>query len=295
MDDFVTSNTGNPSIARLRERIAHAWDGLSKAERAVCRVLSVTSAEHLLYASAADLGRQSKTSNASVVRTLQALGYMGLSELKQEIAAPLSSQVAPDVRLRQRIDHLGQDIHRIQEQIWSEASELIEFTRTVNSDEALSSAVKLLVHARTIYCYGLGISQIAAKHLVVRLNRVGLSTKHLDADGFGLADQIMRLDPKDVLVLFAPGRRTRDIDALIDQANLVGADILLITDHLLDRLTQPVTMTLRAPHTPTGMTTASLTELLLSDILVQGITVIGPEAAVQTSHKLNDIRSRLGY
>lgn len=295
MDDFVTVSTGNPAVTNLRERIARAWDGLSKAERAVCRVLSVTSAERLLYATAAELGTISNTSNASVVRTLQTLGYSGLSELKQEVAAPLTSKIAPDVRLRQRIEHLGQDIEHIQQEIWSEAQSLIELTRTLNTREMLSKGVELLVRASTIYCYGLGISRVAAEQLKIRLNRAGLNARHITADGFGLADQLMHLDVHDLMIIFAPGRKTRDIDALLEQAHLVGADVLLISDHMQDRLTEPVSLVLRAPHTPTGLTSESLTELLINDILVQGVTVIGPDAAVQASHRLNDIRSRLGY
>src|SRR5690349_17486514 len=88
MDTFVTSDTENPALSGLRARITKTWNDLSKSERAVCRVLSSTSAEHILYASAAELGAQSGTSNASVVRTLQKLGYSGLSHLKQEVAAP---------------------------------------------------------------------------------------------------------------------------------------------------------------------------------------------------------------
>jgi DNA-binding MurR/RpiR family transcriptional regulator len=103
------------------------------------------------------------------------------------------------------------------------------------------------------------------------------------------------LDSEDLVVLFAPGRKTPEIDVIVDEANLVGARILVITDHLLDHLTQPITLALRAPHTPTGLTTASLAELLISDILIQGVASIGPEAAVQSSHKLNNLRSRLGY
>ncbi|MBL3685616.1 MurR/RpiR family transcriptional regulator [Leucobacter zeae] len=295
MNDFVTTNTENPSISRLRDRIARSWDGLSRAERAVCRVLSSTSAERLLYASAADLGEMSKTSNASVVRTLQTLGYSGLSELKQEIAAPLTSQVAPDVRLRQRIEHLGRDIDRVQQEIWSEAQALIEHARTLNADATLSSAVNLLVHARTVSCYGLGASKVAAEHLAVRLGRTGLTTRHLSADGFMLADELLHLGAGDAVVVFAPGRMTRDIEAILEQAHLVGAQVILVTDHLHERLSQPVDVVIQAPHTPTGLTSESLTGLLVGDILVQGITVVGPDAALQSSHTLNDIRSRLGY
>jgi len=295
MEPFVTSDTENPALSGLRARIARTWNDLSKSERAVCRVLSSTSAEHILYASAAELGTQSGTSNASVVRTLQKLGYSGLSHLKQEVAAPFSSSVSPEVRLKTRIEHIGQDLARIQQETWDEAASLIELARSSNDDAAYSAAITLLMRAESIYCYGLGASGIAADNLALRLRRTGLSTRRLSTDGFRLADEVLNLEAKDVLVIFAPGRVTRDIDVLLDHAQLMGAGVILVTDELHERLSSRVDAILTAPHTPTGLTSESLSAILISDVLVQGISAVAPDAALRSSQLLNDVRARLGY
>lgn len=295
MESFVTTDTENPALSGLRERIASAWNDLSKSERAVCRILSSTSAERVLYASAAELGAQSGTSNATVVRTLQKIGYSGLSQLKREVAAPFSSSVSPEVRLKTRIDHIGQDLARIQQETWDEAASLIELARASNDDDAYSAAINLLVRSENVYCYGLGASGIAAEHLALRLRRIGMATRRLNTDGFRLADEVMGLGPKDALVIFAPGRVTRDIDVLLDHAQLVGASLILVTDELHDRLAPRVNAVLTAPHTPTGLTSEGLTGILVSDVLVQGISAVAPDAALRSSQLLNDIRARLGY
>ncbi|MGW9022269.1 MurR/RpiR family transcriptional regulator [Leucobacter chromiiresistens] len=282
-------------MARLRNRISERWDSLAKSERAVSRVLTAMSAERLLYASAAELGAQSKTSNASVVRTLQTLGYAGLSELKQEVAAPFSSTVSPEVRLRSRLEHLGQDLGQIQREIWSEAQDLVALASRANTDAQYSSAVNLIIHADTVFCYGLGASGIAADHLALRLRRIGVSTRRLTTDGFRLADEVMSLGSRDLLVIFAPGRVTRDIEALLDQAHLVGASVLLITDELHEQLGSRVTASLSAPHTPTGLTAEGIAGILTGDVLVQGVSAVGPDTALRSSQTLNDLRGRLGY
>lgn len=295
MEPFVTSDTENRALTKLRARIAERWNNLSKSERAVCRVLTAMSAERLLYASAAELGTQSRTSNASVVRTLQSLGYSGLSDLKQEVAAPFSSSVAPDVRLRQRLEHVGQDLHQIQREIWAEAEEIVQLCSRANDDELYSAAVNLIVHADTVFCYGLGSSGIASDHLALRLRRIGVSTRRLTTDGFRLADEVMSLGSRDLLVIFAPGRVTRDIEALLDQAQLVGASVLLVTDELQERLASRVAVSLTAPHTPTGLTAEGFSGILVSDVLVQAVSAVGPDTALRSSHLLNDLRGRLGY
>lgn len=295
MEPFVTSDTENNALAQLRDRISAHWDTLSKSERAVCSLLTSMSPERLLYASAAELGTQSKTSNASVVRTIQSLGYSGLSELKQAVAAPFSSSVAPDVRLRNRLDHLGQDLGQIQQEIWAEARELVQLGSRANTDQDYSAAVNLVVHADTVFCYGLGASGIAADHLALRLHRIGIATRRLATDGFRLADEVMSLGSRDLLAVFAPGRVTRDIDALLDQAQLVGASVLLITDELHETLASRASAILTAPHTPTGLTAEGIVGILVSDVLVQAASAVRPDTALRSSQMLNGIRARLGY
>lgn len=295
MDSFVTSDTDNLALTRLRDRIAERWDQLSKSERAVCRVLMTMSAERMLYSSAASLGAQSSTSNASVVRTLQTLGYSGLSDLKQEVATPFSSNVAPDVRLRSRLEHLGRDLAQIQREIWTEAEELIGLAGRSNDVAEYAAAVGLIVHADTVFSYGLGASGMPAEHITLRLRRIGVSTRRLTADGFRLADEALALGARDLLVLFAPGRVTRDMEVLLDQAQLVGASTLLITDELHEVLASRVNVVLRAPHTPTGLTAEGLPGVLVSDVLVQAVSAVAPDAALRSSQVLNDLRARLGY
>lgn len=261
----------------------------------MCRVLMAMSAERMLYSSAASLGTQSSTSNASVVRTLQTLGYSGLSELKQEVATPFSSNVAPDVRLRSRLEHLGRDLAQIQREIWTEAEELIGLASRTNDDAQYEAAVSLIVHADTVFSYGLGASGMPAEHIALRLRRIGVSTRRLTADGFRLADEALALGARDLLVLFAPGRVTRDMEALLDQAQLVGASTLLITDELHDVLASRVNVVLKAPHTPTGLTAEGIPGVLISDVLVQAVSAVAPDTALRSSQILNDLRARLGY
>ncbi len=295
MEAFVTTDTENPGLTRLRARIAERWDSLSRAERAVCATLTGSSSEHLLYASAADLGTESRTSNATVIRTLQSLGYAGLSELKQEVAAPFTTAVAPEVRLKQRIEYLGQNLATIQQEVWKEAESLLSLAAQGNTDADYSAAIDVLIHARTVYCYGLGASGIAAEHLALRLRRTGVSTRRLTVDGFRLADELLGLGAHDAIAVFAPGRVTRDIEAILDRANQVGAKTLLVTDELRQALADRVTATLAAPHTPTGITAEGLIGILIADVLVQGIVAVGPDKALVASQELNELRAQLGY
>ncbi|GAA2443405.1 MurR/RpiR family transcriptional regulator [Agromyces soli] len=292
---FVTSDTRNPGVIELRSRVRDAWDGLSKAERAVSGLLAGSTAERILFATAAELGSETGTSNATVIRTLQKLGYAGLAEVKRQVAAPFTEEVAPEERVRQRLDRAGEDVGRIVGSVWNEASDQLELARHALEVEEVTAAASLLARAGRIYCYGVGASSVAAAHLVLRLGRAGRAATHLDADGFRLADGLLPLRAGDVAVIFAPGRVNPEVETIIGRCREVGAQCVLVTDELHERLAPKVAVSLHAPHTPTGLTAEVLASILVGDVLAQVVSAMSPELAVETSHALTVLRSRLGY
>lgn len=291
----VTSDTRNPGLVELRARVRTAWDGLSKSERSVSGLLAGSAAERVLYATAAELGSESGTSNATVIRTLQKLGYSGLAELKRHVATPFTEAVAPEERVRQRLVLAGMDTDRIIASIWDEARDQLDLARKTLSTENVATGASLLARAGNVYVYGVGASSIAAAHLALRLGRAGRPARHLDADGFRLADGLLALQSGDAVVVFAPGRASVEVETVISRARDVGAQTILVTDELHERFATRVAVSLHAPHTPTGLTSEALSSILVGDVLAQAVSVMAPDVAVETSHTLTVLRSRLGY
>ncbi|MFJ9391839.1 MurR/RpiR family transcriptional regulator [Nocardioides sp. NPDC101246] len=258
-------------------------------------MLAEITPEQLLFMSAAELGSTTRTSNATVVRTLQALGYAGLAELKGGVAGPFTSSTAPDVRARRRIEATGGNLENVWERVTTEAIERIDLLRHYHSPEAYAAAVELIHGARQVATFGFGASSVVAEQLALKLRRVGRSSRPIRGSGFQLADEMLSIERGDVLVLFAPGRLPRDTQVLLDRVRAVGASSVLVTDELLERLEDVVTVTIHAPNTPTGMTAETLSTMAVADALVQGVAAFDIEHAVQTSHTLTTIRQQLGF
>lgn len=291
----VMNSSSNPGLERLHTLVRTHWDDLSPAERSVCRLLTASPVEQILYSNAQELGSASGTSNASVIRTLRRLGYTGLPALKQEIAAPFTSEVAPEVRLRERIDRMGRDFTSLWGRVVDEARDRVEHVRTATSSEELTRAVEVLAEAEQTLAYGVGSSNIAAEHLALKLNRIGARARPIDTDGFRLADDLLGVHRGDAVVVFAPGRVLPEVEVLFERARAVGARSILVTDELADELRDGVDIVLSAPHTPTGMTAEALTGIIVADALVQAVATIHPDRAVRTSHELTAWRGRLGH
>ena len=291
----TTGETQAEVIADLRSRIRERWEGFSPAARAVCRSLAERSAEELLFLSAVELGAEAKTSNATVVRTVQALGYTGLAELKARIAAPFTRSNRPELRARKRVESSGGDLENLWQRVLAESMDRIELLQPTFSLDRYQQAVQLLLDANNTLTYGFGASFVAADHLTLILRRVGLRSSSLQAGGFRLADDLLGIGSGDVVVLFAPGRSVVEVETLVDQARTVGASTVLITDDPASKLAEQVTVTLQSPTTPTGLTGEPLTSIIVADVLAQGVAAANVEQSVEASERLTALRHRLGF
>ena len=285
----------NDGITDLRRRIRDHWDTFSPAARSVCRSLAESSTEHLLFTSAIDLGQASRTSNATVIRTLQALGYSGLPELKSKVAAPFTNATRPELRARQRIEASGGDLPNVWERVHAESLDRIEFMRTSVDPESYEYAVELLLNANHIITYGFGASSVAAEHLALKIGRLGRRARCITSAGFPFADDLLAIERGDVVVVFAPARLVTDVKVLLDRGRAVGAPTVLVTDELVDQLGGEVAAVLHSPNTPTGLTAEPLTSIVLADALVQGLAAADVERSVESSHTLNALREQLGF
>ncbi|MFI1396331.1 MurR/RpiR family transcriptional regulator [Streptomyces sp. NPDC020681] len=280
-------------VTRLRAAVRDQWDQLSARERAVAQYLASAPVEQLLFAGAQELGTASGTSNATVVRALQRLGYAGLPALKRELAADFTATVAPEVRLKQRIDHVGRDVEAIWGEVFDEAAERIGHASRLTSPDALRRAVAALGTAREVFCYGVAASELAARHLALALGRIGRRARFAGATGFALADTLLALGQGDALVIFQPGRALDELNILVERARSVGATAVLVTDELADAFEDRVDAVLTAPHTPTGITAESLTGLVVADVLLLALTTLDETRAVESSHQLTALREQL--
>ena len=284
----------NPRLADLRGRIRAHSEQFARAAQRVCRVLTELTPEELVYMTAAELGRRTRTSNATVVRTLQALGYEGLSDLKATIVGVGPTEVVPAVKARRRVQSTGRGLETIWDLVTAEAIERITLLRGTHSSKKFAEAVRLLLGADTVLTYGFGATGVVADHLAQQVRRIGHSSRRIRGSGFQLADEMLSIGRGSAMVLFVPGRFPREVEVLLDRCQTVGANTILITHELADRLVNSVTLVLDAPNTSTGLSAEALSPLIVADALAQAVAALDAERTVQSSHTLGTIRRQPG-
>ncbi|GAA2307123.1 hypothetical protein GCM10010149_66210 [Nonomuraea roseoviolacea subsp. roseoviolacea] len=280
-------------VERLRASIRHLWEDLSPAERAVCRFLVSASPDQILFSSAQELGAATGTSNATVVRTMQRLGFGGLPGLKRALAAGFTSTAAPDVRLRTSAGHVGHDLSEIWERVFDEARERVDHCRRLWDPESFRRAVEVMAGASAILVYGTGASDPSARHLALKLGRRGHRARATSATGFALADDLLSLRHGEAVVMFQPEREPRELTVLVERARAVGAGVVLVSGEPGGAFAGKVDAVLAAPHSQTGVTAGPLTGIMVADALLLALDTLDGTRPVEHSRQLTALREQL--
>jgi len=260
----------------MSERVRSRWNELSPAEQGLATFLLHCPPEVVVFGTAGEIGKAAGTSDATVIRTVKRLGFAGLADLKRHAGTAMARSVAPGVRLHQRITQIGGDLGDIVKRVFDEAEERLDAARAGLEGESLEVFVDSICDAEEVLTFGAGASEMAARHLALKLNRIGRHSRYLVHTGFNLADELLHVSPGDAVVVCAPLRLLHEVEVLLDHARSVGAATLLIADAPLQaRLAERVDASLHAPHTPTGITAEGLPAVLLTDVVVLAVAARG--------------------
>lgn len=278
----------------LRERVEALWPEMSPTEQRIGEALLRCPPEKLVFATAENLAQLAITSDASIIRMARRLGYSGLPGLKREAGAALTRESAPRSRLERRIAELGPDLSAALSGVIDDARDRLDETEQHVDPTLLSKAVGLISGAEEVVAYGVGGSELAARHLSLKLNRLGHRSRHIGATGFRLADDLLGLRSSDVVVLYVPGRMLPDAEVLLERVKTVGASCIAVSERsLAERLSSRVDVALMAPQSASGSTAEALTALVVTDILMLGVASLDESRALYTSDLLSTLRQRL--
>ncbi len=275
----------------LAQRIRAGLPGLAPAQRKVARFFT-EQASRIGFYSAAEIAERLGTSDATVVRTAQALGYRGLADLKRALVADLvpgTPDPTPDGRLTATLGH-GSDPG----ELFAHVLDVHRAAVDLAADQLRApfpAAVDLLDRADRIVLSGTGPSAAVAEYGAVLLGRVGRPATTITGTGLAAADQALTLRRGDALVLLAYTRLNRHAAVLLDTARRHGVPIVLITDLLT--AVADVDLVLTCPRgLPSESSSHAVTVLLLEALGVALAAADRPRAG-SALRELNRLRAAL--
>jgi RpiR family carbohydrate utilization transcriptional regulator len=250
-------------------RIQGTYSSLRTAEQRVADFI-LKHAEELIYLTVTELAERTQTSESTVVRLCQKIGYKGYQEFKIMLARDL---VGPMEKVYEEIDK-GDSLAALKNKIFQANAQALKDTIEVLSDDELIKAVAALATARRVEVYGIGGSAPLALDAYHKFMKLGISCVWLsDSDLMAMSSSL--LGTGDVVLGISHTGASRDVCDAMENAQNAGATTICITHRATSPITRVANVKLftAAKETAFGSdaTSSRIAQLTIIDTLFAGI------------------------
>jgi DNA-binding MurR/RpiR family transcriptional regulator len=274
----------------FESRLAASRERLGPAELRVAQFLR-DNREELLVSSASALASRTATSDATVIRSVKALGYVGMAELRQELAKELRNDLSLASRMARTLGEVSEAPGGSFALTIQQHQQALERLRQDISPTLFEAVVDRIAAAHRVFIFGIGPSSAIANYFSMQLGRFGLDGGSLTDTGLLLADGLHRLKASDLLIMLAYGRPYREITALIDHARTLDLATILISDSLgLKRHVDHFLPVQRGRADALSLHTATLG---LIEALLVAVAAKRPTETVRSLKMLNLLRAKI--
>jgi DNA-binding MurR/RpiR family transcriptional regulator len=280
--------------ALLDERIAARAESLGLAEQQVA-IFFAERRDEVPFMSAADIAAVLETSNATVVRAAQALGYAGLRELKEELGRALRKTGSPTSRIRESLDELATDATHMLDNVLAFDIEILQQARRSIDHESFERAVDLMHKADRIVVLAPGFYPWVAAHFVMSLHRYGRPAISVSSRGNTFVEELLHVQRSDAVVAIAYEKPIEEVMAGLDHVSALGCPVVLVTDVLQLVLKDRFTVALAARRGRSSMQPTAVVTLAVIEALLLGLAGRDKARVAHAHHELDRSRAALAH
>jgi len=184
----------------IKEKIRQNYDELPGNQKKIADFV-IDNFDSIPFQNVRQISRSTHSSEATIVRFAQRIGFSGYSELREEIAQTLQGHLQ-GTALFPLIDH--EELARNTLTIVAN-QEITNINQTLNQIEIANFhlVVDEILKAKRVYTMGLGISHLLCQILAYQLNQVGIDAQPFRHDYSYFSEQILALDKNDLIVAFS--------------------------------------------------------------------------------------------
>ncbi|HEX3468366.1 MAG TPA: MurR/RpiR family transcriptional regulator [Candidatus Elarobacter sp.] len=274
-------------------RLQAAYSGLRAAEQRVADFI-LKHPDELIYLTVTELAERTNTSESTVVRLCQKIGYKGYQEFKIVLARDL---VGPATEIYAAIEP-GDDLATVKAKVFQANGQALRDTLEVLDDAQLQRAVDAIAGARRVEIYGVGGSGPLALDAYHKFLKVGLSAVAL-SDGDLMAMSSSLLGPEDVALGISHTGASRDVTDALARARARGATTICITHRPSSPITKVSDIVLVTAAQQTAFrseaSSSRIAQLTIIDTIYVGVGNKNPERSLQMIERTREATAAKRY
>ncbi|HAT1610443.1 TPA: MurR/RpiR family transcriptional regulator [Raoultella planticola] len=272
----------------------------ARAHQLSPRLLAVVSyinenREVVLERTAMEIAAATQTSDATVVRAIQALGFAGLRELKQTMERWFGPSITSSEKMLSTVNALSCDVNSSIDFVLEGHQRACEVLSRPANRAAVAQAVALLSEARQVAIFGIGASGILAEYTGRLFSRIGLPSSVLNRTGFSLAEQLISLQRGDVMIMMGQKSPHREGMTALREARRLGIPTILLTQALDSRFSQEAQVVIDVPRGgDNGRVPLHGTVLVCLEMLVLSVATTTPQRTMKSMKRINELHKAIG-
>lgn len=253
--------------------------------------------EKAINMTATELGQESETSSAAVIRLCKSLKLKGFQELKLRVAGDLQRNEVTEFR-----DIEPNEPHTTTiEKVTLNSVQTIQETADLIDTDSLNQAVNTLLEGNRIYIFGVGASSIPAidaYQKLIRINRSALALTDLHM----AATAVANASKDDVVFGISFSGETHEVAKIIEIANSKGAKTISLTKYGRSTVADQADINLYTSATKeasfrSGATSSRIAQLHVIDILFMCLASRSYEQTVDyldsTREAIKDLQNKV--
>ena len=262
----------------VEERIRSAFDNLSPNHRRLVEYL-LESDSAAAFSTARQLAEALNMSESTVVRLAPELGYDGFPALQEAFQRRLLSRIEWKAPMRQGIDAVPKNPGLILQQVIENDLTALRNVMSTVPAETFERAVAAVLEARTVYILGLRTSAAHALYTTMRLRLVRPNTRLISSNVGDLPDQMLALEPGDLLIAVCYLRYCADTVRALQYARNCGVKTIVVTDDPISPPAKAADIVLVAHGLSSMLLHSLVAPLSLLNALVAAVAVLDRENA----------------
>ncbi|HDS1236378.1 TPA: MurR/RpiR family transcriptional regulator [Pluralibacter gergoviae] len=251
--------------------------------------------EAVLERTAMEIAAATGTSDATVVRAVQALGFSGLRELKQTVERWFGPTVTSSEKMRSTVSALATDVNASMDFVLEGHRRACDALSAPRNRSAVAQAVALLGEAGQVGLFGIGASGILAEYSARLFSRIGLPAYVMNRTGFSLAEQLLRMQRGDVLIVMGQKSPHREGLTTLREAKRLGIPAILLTQAVDSRFSQEAQVVIEVPRGGgDGRMPLHGTVLVCLEMIVLSVAAAAPQKTLKSMKRVNDLHKAIG-
>lgn len=277
---------------RYGEQLAKRRDSLSPGALNVADFINVNR-HAILGLSALEIGLETGTSDATVIRTVQSLGFSGLRDLKDTLSQWLGQVESPKEKLTNTSLKLGQGSSAALDFVIDSQQAALNALGSQENRENASTAIKLISNAKAVGFFGIAANSIIAEYGARLFTRSGIPAKVFNRTGVMLAESLLHMAEGDVLIMLLHSRAHREATTTLTEAKRLNIPVIMILGKADAPLRDQAAASLILPRQKNDHTALHSQTMFALEGLHIGVSMHNTERSIKSVDRMLTLRKNI--